>query len=89
MENYTRMTLDIPRSLHRTIKTVASSEDKTIKDLMISAVEKYIRSKMNKKSTSEETMDLLLKPLIEDYLKDIDENGSNNFISLSEFENEE
>jgi len=89
MLNYTRMTLDIPRSLHKTIKTIASSEEKTIKDLMISAVEKYISAKMKRQSSAgEEDIDFLLKPLIEEYLKDIESNGGDNFISLEEFENE-
>jgi predicted HicB family RNase H-like nuclease len=44
-EPTTRFTVDLPDSLHKEFKVAAAQDDRSMKDLMITALEKYLEQR--------------------------------------------
>lgn len=74
-----RITIEIPNSLHRAVKSYVGAKGETIKDFFVLAAEKHLksesgidlRSKQKESHISEEQADEILKPLIVKYIKQI------------------
>lgn len=79
----TRLTIDLPDSLHKTLKSLSVISGKTMRDMAITAIDKYTQVKIEKKTIfssddiSENEADLILKPVIEEYVKQIENNQFN------------
>jgi hypothetical protein len=76
----TRLTIDLPDSLHKTLKSLSVMSGKTMRDMAITAIDKYAKVKIEKQNISysddilEDEADLILKPVIEEYAKQIESN---------------
>lgn len=72
----TRLTIDLPETLHKTLKSLSVINGKTMRNIAISALEKYVESKIDKQnvnssSLSESEVDELLRSVLSRYSNQI------------------
>ena len=67
----TRLTIDLPNSLHKVLKSISVMDGQTMKDIAITALEKYTQGNLNKRlivkkenNPSEKLATKMLMPLI-------------------------
>ena len=70
----TRLTIDLPDSLHKTLKSLSVVDGQTMRNIAISALERYAVSRVGKeKDINENEVDELLKPVLLKYVEQIEE----------------
>ena len=71
----TRLTIDLPNDLHKTLKSLAIIDGRTMRNIAISALERYTYLRVtsdNTDSLPEEEIDKLLQPILLKYVKQIE-----------------
>jgi len=77
-----RITIEIPNSLHRAVKSFVGASGETIKNFFVEAAKEHLKDKMTidpktqnsqEKYITEEQADKMLKPLILKYINQIKE----------------
>lgn len=79
ISDMSRITIEIPNSLHRAVKSYVGAKGETIKDFFVLAAQKHLKSESGvdlssdekKQYITEEQADELLKPLIVKYINQI------------------
>jgi hypothetical protein len=66
----TRLTIDLPDNLHRTLKSLSVIDGQTMRNIAIDALKKYTKSRID-----ENGVDDLLKPVLLQYANQIEEDN--------------
>ena len=72
----TRLTIDLPEPLHKTLQSLSVIDGKTMENIAIAALETYAQSRANKQTDNyidENEADELLKPVFIQYATQIQE----------------
>ena len=68
----TRLTIDLPDNLHKTLKSLSVISGEAMKTMAISAIQSYTKAKIDKEAlTSKEGIDELLQPVLSQYVEQI------------------
>lgn len=73
----TRLTIDLPKSLHKTLKSLSVVDGNTMRNIAISALERYAQVRIQGDVKSENNLSLeestqILQPFLDNYIKKIE-----------------
>lgn len=86
----TRLTIDLPESLHKTLKSISVLDGVTMRNMAISALEQYTIQRVKRDESdfiTEDEADELLRPTLMQYAREI-EKGEFDGISWEELHQE-
>jgi len=68
-----RLTIDLPDTLHKTLKSLSIVDNETMRNIAISALEGYVKLRIGNNDITEKQAEKLLEPILMQYSKEIKE----------------